>query len=46
MEFFFVSGFWARRPIEVDKDPFPLYTGELRNLCPEGMLVLTLLFNL
>ena len=46
MEFFFVSGFWARRPIEVDKDPFPPYTGDLRNLHPEGMLVLNLLFNL
>ena len=22
-EFFFVSSFWAGRPIEVDKDPFP-----------------------
>ena len=45
-EFFFISGFWARRPIEVDKDSFPPYTGELGNLRPEGMLVLTLLFNL
>ena len=45
-EFFFVSGFWAGRPIEVDRDPFPPYTGELGNLRPEGMLVLTLLFNL
>ena len=45
-EFFFVSSFWAGRPIEVDRDPFPPYTGELGNLCPEGMLVPTLLFNL
>ena len=36
-EFFFVSGFWAGRPIEVDRDPFPLYSGELGNLRPEGM---------
>ena len=43
-EFFFVSGFWAGRPIEVDKDSFPPYTGELGNLRPEGMLVLTLSF--
>ena len=46
MEFFFVSGFWAGRPIEVDRDPFPPYIGELGNLRPEGMLVPTLLFNL
>ena len=46
MEFFFVSGFWAGRPIEVDRDQFPPYTGELGNLHPEGMLVLTLLFSL
>ena len=45
-EFFFVSGFWAGRPIEVDNDPFPPYTGELGNLRPEGMLVPTLLFKL
>ena len=45
-KFFFVSGFWAGRPIEVGRDPFPPYTGELENLCPEGMLVPTLLFNL
>ena len=44
-EFFFVSGFWAGRPIKVDKDPFPPYTGELGNLRPEGMFVPTLLFN-
>ena len=25
-EFFFVSGFWAGRPIEVDRDPFPSTT--------------------
>ena len=41
-EFFFVSGFWAGRPIEVDRDPFPPYTGELGNLRPEGMFVSTL----
>ena len=39
---FFVSGFWAGRPIEVDKDPFPPYTGELGNLRPKGMFVSTL----
>ena len=45
MEFFFISGFWAGHPIEVDKDPFPPYIGELGNLRPEGMFVPTLLFN-
>ena len=44
-EFFFVSSFWAGRPIEVDQDPFPPYTGELGNLRPEGMpMVIILLF--
>ena len=44
-EFFFISGFWAGRPIEVDQDPFPSYTGELGNLRPESMLIaITLLF--
>ena len=45
-EFFFVSGFLAGHPIEVDRDPFPPYTGELGNLRPEGMFVPTLLFIL
>ena len=44
-EFFFVSGFWAGRPIEVDQNPFPPYTGELGNLHPEGMpMAIILLF--
>ena len=44
-DFFFISGFWAGRPIEVDQDPFPPYTGELGNLRPEGMpMVITSLF--
>ena len=44
-KFFFVSGFWVGRPIEVDQDPFPQYTGELGNLRPEGMpMVITSLF--
>ena len=37
MEFFFISGFWAENLIEVGRDTFPTYTGELGNLCPEGM---------
>ena len=45
-KFFFVSGFWAGHPTEVNRDPFPPYTGELGNLHLEGMLVPTLLFNL
>ena len=44
-KYFFVSGFWAERPIEVDRDPFPPYTGELGNFRPEGMFVPTLLFS-
>ena len=39
MEFFFVSGFWAGNPIEVGKDPFGPYTGELGNLHSEGMFL-------
>ena len=42
-KFFFVSGFWAGHPVEVDKDPFPPYTGELGNLRPEGMLIVVIL---
>ena len=44
-KFFFISGLWAGRSIEVDRDPFPPYTGELGNLRPEGKFVPTLLFN-
>ena len=44
-KFFFVSGFCARRPIEVDRDLFSPYTRELGNLHPEGIFVPTLLFN-
>ncbi|KAL4609963.1 hypothetical protein ACB092_08G017800 [Castanea dentata] len=36
IEFFFVSGFWAGRPIEVGRDTFPPYTGELGNLRQEA----------
>ena len=44
-EFFFVSGFWAGRPLEVSQDPFPPYAGELENLRPKGkLIVVTLLF--
>ena len=35
-EYIFVSGFWAGNPVDVGKDPFPPYTGDLRNLRPEG----------
>ena len=38
-KFFFVSRFWARNPIEVGKDPFPPYTGEMGHLRPEDMLI-------
>ena len=40
-KFFFVSRFWAGNPIEVGRDPFPPYTSEMENLCPEGMLLFT-----
>ena len=36
-KFFFVFGFWVGNPVEVGKDPFPSYTGEMGNLCLEGM---------
>ena len=35
-EFFFVSGFWARNPVDVGRDTFGRCTGDLRNLHPEG----------
>ena len=35
-EYFFVSGFWAGNPVDVGRDPFPPYTGDLGNLRPEG----------
>ena len=43
-EFFFISGFWSGHPVEVGRDTFTPYTGELGNLRPEGMLCFTLLF--
>ena len=36
-EFIFVSDFWARHPVDVGKDIFTPYTGDLGNLRPEGM---------
>ena len=36
-KFFFISGFWAGNPVEVGRDPFPPYTGEMGNLYPEDM---------
>ena len=44
MEFFFVFGFWARNPIDVGKDPFHPYTGEIENLLLEGMSLFTTYF--
>ena len=43
-KFFFVSSFWAGRPLEVSQDPFPPYTGELGNLHPKGMLMVVVSF--
>ena len=36
-EFFFVSGFWAENPVDVGRDTFAPYTGDLGNLRPESM---------
>ena len=38
-KFFFVSVFWVGNLIEVGRDPFPPYIGEMGNLCLEGMLL-------
>ena len=46
MEFFFVSGFWARHPIKVGRDPFAPYIGELGNLCPEDMFIIIIIIIL
>ena len=35
-EYIFISGFWAGNPVDIGKDPFTPYTGDLGNLCPEG----------
>ena len=35
-EFIFVFGFWAGNPMDIGRDPFPPYTGDLGNVCPEG----------
>ena len=44
IEFFFISSFWSGHPVKVGKDPFAPYTGELRNLRPEGMFCFALFF--
>ena len=36
-EFFFISGFWSGHLVEVGRDTFVPYIGELGNLRPEGM---------
>ncbi|XP_050259671.1 uncharacterized protein LOC126704685 [Quercus robur] len=36
-EFIFVSGFWAGNPVDVGKDPFAPYSGDLGNFHPEGV---------
>ena len=35
-EYIFISDFWAGNPVDVGRDPFPPYTGDLGNLRPEG----------
>ena len=36
-EFIFVFGFWAGHPMDVGRDTFAPYTGDLGNLRPKGM---------
>ena len=36
-EFFFVFGFWTGNLVDVGRDTFAPYTGNLGNLRPEGM---------
>ena len=36
MEYIFFSGFWVGNPVEVGRNPFPPYTGDLGNLRLEG----------
>ena len=35
-EFIFVFSFWAGNPVDVGRDPFAPYFGDLGNLCPKG----------
>ena len=35
-EFFFISGFWTRNPMDVGRDTFGRYAGDRGNLRPEG----------
>ena len=37
MKLIFVSGFWVRHLVDVSRDTFAPYTGDLGNLRPEGM---------
>ena len=45
-KFFFVFGFQAGHLVEVGRDPFAPYTGELGNLCLEGMFIIIILLFL
>ena len=36
-KFIFVSGFWAGNLVDVGRDPFAPFSGDLGNLRPEGM---------
>ena len=42
-EFIFVFGFWAGNLVDVGRDPFTPYSGDLGNLRPEGTSLLFLL---
>ena len=43
-KFFFISGFWAGHLVEVGRDLFVPYIGELRNLLLERMFVCLFFF--
>ena len=45
-KFFFVSSFWAGNLVEVGRDPFTPYTGELGNFRPEGMFLSYSIFSI
>ena len=42
--FFFIFGFWAGNPVEVGRDTFAPYTGEVGNLCPKVYLFIFLIY--
>ena len=43
-KFFFVFGFWVGNPVDIGRDTFAPYNGDLGNLRPEGTPSLFSLF--